>query len=117
VAAIHRIRLQGAWRIERAEDGSAVFERSFGSPRTLDAGETVWLVCDRVPGNGKVLVNGEVIGEAIAGSAFEGEVTGVMRTRNSVRFELVGVADGESGEVGLEFRMHTQPRDGVERGV
>ena len=102
--SIHRIRIQGGWRIERAADGSAVFERSFGSPRTLDAGETVWLVCDLVPGNGVVSVNGRVIGAASAGSAFAGEVTGVMVARNSVRFVLTEVETGELGQVGLEFR-------------
>ena len=101
---IHRIRLRGAWRIERAEDGSATFERSFGYPRTLDAGETVWLVCDRVPGNGVMSVNGSKIGDAIAGAAFEADVTGVMQPRNSVRFELTVVGEAELGEVGLEFR-------------
>lgn len=101
----HRIRLRGAWHIERAADSSAIFERSFGSPRTLDAGETVWLVCDRVPGNGVVLVNGKKIGDAAAGSGFEGEVTSMMQARNSVRFELVGIGEAELGEVGLEFRL------------
>ena len=101
---VHRIRLRGAWRIERCDDGSATFERSFGSPRTLDDGERVWLVCDAVPGNGVVLVNGIRIGDAVAGSAFEADVTGVMRTRNCVRFESDGVGERELGEVGLEFR-------------
>ena len=101
---VHKIRLRGAWRVERADDGSGVFERSFGSPRTLDAGESVWLVCDHVPGIGVVLLNGTRIGDAIAGSAFEADVTGVMVVRNSVRFELDRVGDAELGEVGLEFR-------------
>ena len=104
---VHRIRLRGAWRIERAEDGSALFERSFGSPRTLDAGETVWLVCDGVPGSGVVLMNGTKIGEASAGAAFEADVTGAMLPRNSVRFELAEIGDAELGEVALEFRDST----------
>ncbi len=104
VAAIHRIRLRGAWSIERSDDGSAVFERSFGSPRTLDDGETVWLVCDGVPGQGVVLLNGMRIGDVIAGNAFEADVTAVMRTRNSIRFEVGRAGEAELGEVGLEFR-------------
>ncbi len=104
MATVHRIRLRGAWRIERRDDGSATFERNFGSPRTLDDGETVWLVCDAVPGYGAVWVNGSKIGDAVAGSAFESDVTGVMGVRNSVRFQLGGVEVEQLGEVGLEFR-------------
>ena len=105
VAVVHRIRLRGGWRVERREDGSAVFERSFGSPRTLDAGESVWLVCERVQGSGAVRVNGQTIGDTSAGNAFAGDVTGVLLARNCVRLELVGVGSKELGEVGLEFRI------------
>ena len=101
---VHKIRLRGAWRIERRDDGSAVFERSFGSPRTLDAGETIWLVCDDVPGIGVVLVNGRMAGDAIGG-AFAAELTGRLLPRNAVRFELTGVGEAELGEVRLEFRI------------
>jgi len=101
---VHTIRLRGAWKIERRADGSAVFERAFGSPRTLDAGESIWLVCNTVPGNGTVLVNGIAIGDAVAGSAFQGDATGAMQPRNSVRLELRAVGHANLGEVSLEFR-------------
>ena len=101
---VHKIRLRGSWKIERREDGSAVFERDFGSPRTRDAGERVWLVCDRVPGNGVASVNGIEIGDAVAGSAFAGDATDPLQPRTRVRFELLAVGDAELGEVGLEFR-------------
>jgi len=101
---VHTIRLRGAWKIERRADGSAVFERDFGSPRTLDAGERVWVVCERVPGNGVASVNGIEIGDAVSGSAFAADATEPLLPRNRVRFELMAVGDAELGEVGLEFR-------------
>ena len=107
MSVVHRIRLRGGWRVERAEDGSAVFERGFGAPRTMEAAETVWLVCDCMPGNGVVQVNGRKIGDAVAGSGFAGELTGVMLPRNMVRIELTGAGGAELGEVGLEFRTES----------
>lgn len=104
--AVHKIRLRGAWKIERHADGSAVFERAFGSPRSLDTGESVWLVCERLPGRGAVSVNKLMIGDAIAGAAFAGNVTAAMLPRNHVRFELQAVGDADLGEVGLEFRSN-----------
>ena len=104
--AIHKIRLRGAWKIERRADGTAGFERDFGAPRSLDAGETVWLVCAALPGTGAVSVNGIKIGDSVAGVAFQGDATAAMLPRNHVRFELQAVGDADLGEVGLEFRTN-----------
>ena len=104
--AVHKIRLRGAWKIERHADGTAVFERDFGFPKRLDVEETVWLVCERLPGNGAVSVNGIKIGDAVTGLAFQSDATAAMLPRNCVRIELQAVGDADLGEVGLEFRTN-----------
>ena len=103
MSAVHRIRLRGGWKIERAADGSAVFERSFGSPRTLDAGESVWLTCESVPVDGCVQLNDEVAGACVIG-AFAVEITKFLLPRNVVRFALRDCGNADIGEVALEFR-------------
>jgi hypothetical protein len=74
--------------------------RRFGKPRTLDAGETAWVVCDAAPGPAAVSVNGEVVGRAEAGP-FAFEVTARLAPRNEL---VIETADGPLGEVALEIR-------------
>ena len=64
------------------------------------------MVCDRVPGNGAVSLNGIKIGDAVTGLAFQGDATATMLPRNCVRIELQAVGDADLGEVGLEFRTN-----------
>jgi hypothetical protein len=86
----HRIRLHGFW-----ETTAGRHARRFGRPRTLDAGETAWLVG---VGEGTVLLNGEPLGEATGLFAFE--VTAKLLPRNELALD--GPAQPE--DVALELR-------------
>ena len=69
--------------------------RRFGKPRTLDPGETAWVVGDVGPV--VVFLNSEEVGRAGAGP-FAFEVTARLQARNELAVE------GELGEVALEIR-------------
>lgn len=86
----HRIRLHGFW-----DSKAGRHARRFGRPRTLDAGETAWLVG---VGSGTVLLNGEPLGEAAGAFAFE--VTARLLPRNEVAFE----GPAQPADVALELR-------------
>jgi hypothetical protein len=96
----HRIRLRGAWEVTPLAGGRARHLRRFGRPRTLDPGETVWVVCEAAPGPAAVLVNGEVVGRGEAGP-FAVEITTRLAPRNEL---VIETADGPLGEVALEVR-------------
>ena len=91
----HRIRLRGFWEATPLADGRTRHVRRFGKPRTLDPGETAWVVGDAGPAT--VFLNGEEIGYADVGP-FAFEVTSRLQTRNELAIE------GELGEVALEIR-------------
>jgi hypothetical protein len=100
----HRIRLGPPWEVV-AEAGRTRHTRNFGRPRTLDPGESVWLVCESIPGAADVAVNGRVVGTAPAAGAFAAEITGLLRPRNKL---IVAVAAAEPlGLVALEIRGAT----------
>lgn len=86
----HRIRLNGFWVTTAGRHA-----RRFGRPRTLDAGEAAWLVG---VGNGTVLLNGDPLGEAAGGFAFD--VTAKLLPRN----ELALVGPDQPADVALEIR-------------
>lgn len=100
---MHTIRLGPPWQFTASDDaGGGRHARKFGSPRTLDADERVWLVCAHVPGAATVTLNGE----AVAVLAFEGpvavDITHLLRPRNEVTFAVASVAP--LGAVALEVR-------------
>jgi hypothetical protein len=86
----HRIRLHASWVTAAGRHA-----RRFGRPRTLDAGETAWLVG---VGVGTVLLNGEPLGEV--GGPFAFDVTAKLLPRNEL--SLVGATHPE--DVALEIR-------------
>ena len=100
--AVHTIRLRGAWSATTT-GGRARHARKFGRPRTLDAGERVWLVCNGVPGPTSVFVNGESVGMIEEGGGpFAADVTDRLEMRNEVVFDTA--ATDPLGEVVLEIR-------------
>ena len=97
----HIIRLRGHW--ESASDGARTnHTRKFGRPRTLDAGERVWLVCSALPGAAIAFVNGQIIGETTDSGPFAADITEVLQVRNEVRFAVA--SDAAIGEVSVEIR-------------
>jgi hypothetical protein len=98
----HRIRLRGAWEAAPLGGGRVRHARRFGRPRTQDARETVWLVCESVPGAAVVSLNGARIGEAAAGQGFALDVTGRLDARNEIMIDVL--SDAALGEVVIEIR-------------
>jgi hypothetical protein len=97
----HRIRLGPPWQAAATDSGTR-HARKFGRPRTLDASEQLWLVCERVPGAAEVSVNGTPVGGVESAGAFAANITSLLRPRNEVVF---AVASAEAlGEVALEVR-------------
>jgi hypothetical protein len=85
-----------------ATDTGARHERKFGRPRTLDADERLWLVCEHVPGPTEVRVNGTTVGKSDTAGPFAADITALLLPRNAVSF---AVASGEAlGGVALEVR-------------
>ena len=99
----HTIRLRGCWETI-SDRARTTHSRKFGRPRTLDAGERVWLVCTEVPGVGEVTVNGELVGRTREAGRFAADITGKLRERNVV--ELTVESAAPIGEVTLEIRPH-----------
>jgi hypothetical protein len=98
---MHTIRLGPPWELI-ASAGGTRHARKFGRPRTLDADERVWLVCEHVPGAGDVRVNGEPVGTLAAAGPFAADITPQLRPRNEVAFAITSGA--ELGAVALEIR-------------
>src|SRR4051794_5557416 len=98
---IHTIRLRGGWS-STSDGGRFIHARNFGRPKTLDADERVWLVCDRVPGPAEVRVNGERIGGTSGAESFAADITVHLQPRN--RVELILESSAPLGEVVLEIR-------------
>ncbi len=108
----HRIRLRGSWEVTPLEGGRTRHLRRFGRPRTIDPGETVWLVGESVPGAVVVLLNGGRIGEAQAGQPFAFDATSRLNPRNELVIEVSAPADAPLGEVAVEIRPRN-PHDAV----
>lgn len=97
----HSIRLGSPWQTTATGAGTR-HARKFGRPRTLDADERLWLVCDHVPGAAEVLVNATVVGTPDTAGPFAADVTSLLQPRNEVVFAVT--ADGPLGPVALEVR-------------
>lgn len=98
---LHTIHLRGGW-VAEATNTHTSHARNFGRPRTLDANERLWLVCQRLPGPAEVRLNAEPIGTLVDAGPFATDITDVLRSRNALTFLI---ASGEPlGEVWLEVR-------------
>ena len=98
---MHTIRLGPPWQLTPA-DGGTRHARKFGRPRTLDANERLWLVCERVPGAGAVRVNGTLVAAPDAPGPVAADITPLLLPRNEVVFTVA--SDGTLGAVALEVR-------------
>src|SRR5687768_4324963 len=94
----HSIRLGPPWQTTTSDVGTR-HARKFGRPRTLDANERLWLVCEHVPGAAEVRVNGTAVGSLDASGPFAADVTALLRPRNEVSFAVA--SDGSLGAVAL----------------
>ncbi|CAN5566202.1 hypothetical protein BH11PLA2_BH11PLA2_05130 [soil metagenome] len=96
----HTIHLRDHWTVTPLTGGLVRQARSFGSPLTLDPGETVWLV-GTAPGSATVSVNDEVVGAIAAAGRFEIKIKTTLMPRNRVWFDVLG---GIVTDIALEFR-------------
>lgn len=96
---MHTIRLGPPWTVTTTDAG-ARHARKFGRPRTLDANERLWLVCDHVPGPAEVHLNGAHLGTS-EGGPFAADISAHLLPRNEV---VVTAGPGELGTVRLEVR-------------
>jgi hypothetical protein len=92
----HIIRLKGFWTCTTQADGHTSQTRAFGQPRTLSAGESLWLV---LPQAGEAIVNGVSLG---LGTEFD--LTAHLQPRN--RLQLSFPAHVIVEEVHLEVRRN-----------
>ena len=99
--AAHTIRLGPPWQVAAA-DGGTRHGRKFGRPRTLDAAERLWLVCEHLPGAAEVRVNGTVLGAPAAPGPFAADITPHLLPRNEVTVFVA--SDLPLGTVALEVR-------------
>jgi hypothetical protein len=97
----HVIHLRSAWDITSSAQAIR-HSRNFGRPRTLEAHERVWLVCQSVPGPSEISLNGNVIGETHEKGPFAVEITNHLQPRNRIQFSVTS-AD-PLGEVSIEIR-------------
>jgi hypothetical protein len=81
---MHRIRLAGFWSSAPLPDGRVRHARRFGRPRTLDPGETAWLVGTGPAGSGMIWLNGALLGDVTADEPFAFDVTTRLQPRNEV---------------------------------
>ena len=100
-AMTHRIRLGPPWQVTSVGDRTRHVRR-FGQPRTLEANEQVWLVCEPVAGPAELFVNGERIGAMQPAEPFAADITPLMKTRNEVVFDAA--SDAPLGAVALVIR-------------
>lgn len=102
----HRIRLRDGWETAFAE-GVTRHSRKFGRPRTLDANERVWLVCEETPANAELRLNGHSIGrmEAVRGS-FAIDITELLLPRN--KLDICFPGEASLGPVFIEIRTETE---------
>ena len=89
---IHTIRLGEPWERTLLMDGRTRHRRRFGRPRTLDADERLWLVCDQPR---SVTVNGTELD-----TAERFDITGLLQSRNELVIDMR--ADEPLGAITLE---------------
>ncbi|MCI0705753.1 MAG: hypothetical protein L0241_32225 [Planctomycetia bacterium] len=97
----HRINLGPPWEVTPVA-GGVKHARKFGWPRTLDANERLWLVCEQVPGAAEVSLNDSPLGKISAAGPFAAEITVLLQPRNEVVFSVT--SDEPLGAVSLEVR-------------
>jgi hypothetical protein len=98
---MHTIRLGPPWQLT-AVAGTTRHARKFGRPRTLDAAERLWLVCEHVPGPAEVRVNDTPVAAPDAPGPFAADITSLLRPRNEVIFAVA--SEEPLGAVALEVR-------------
>jgi hypothetical protein len=98
---MHTIRLRGAWETV-ASGGTVCHSRNFGRPRSLDPGQRVWLVCDRLPGPARVSLNGTDLATASHTGPFAADITDRLAPRNVVVFSVS--SPDPLGDVALQIR-------------
>jgi hypothetical protein len=101
---MHTIRLRGFWTSTTDANGRTQHSRNFGSPRSLDPGETVWLTGEGLPASCEFLVNGQSLGSTTqASQAFEFEITSLLKPRNVLT--LIMASGSMQQELRLEIRV------------
>ncbi len=100
---LHTIRLRGFWDVATLPSGRTQHRRRFGKPRTLDANESLWLVCPQVLSAAMVLLNGEPVGTSSQLEPLAVDLTAHLQPRNEVVIEVTG--EGELQDVVLEIRQ------------
>lgn len=98
----HCIRLGPPWQITATDTGATRHARKFGRPRTLDATEQLWLVCEHVPGVAEVRINGTLLASPNTPGPFAADITSLLLARNEVVFVIA--SDAPLGSVSLEIR-------------
>jgi hypothetical protein len=98
---MHTIRLGSPWDVTAVEGGTR-HARKFGRPRTLEADERVWLVCDRVPGAAEVRVNSVLVAQVTASEPVACDITHLLQPRNEV--VILAASVEPLGAVTLEIR-------------
>ena len=93
----HRMTLRPPWVEEPLPDGRTRHRRRFGRPRTLGAGETVWVVGE-TPDGAEVQLNGEPLG--VSDGRFAFDVTSLLGERNELAIDVTGPL----GPVAVEVR-------------
>jgi hypothetical protein len=97
----HTIRLHGFW--DTIPEGQGYrHSRPFGRPRTLDAGERVWLVCPALSGTVEARLNGASVGRTEGPGVFAVDITDSLQPRNRVEFVTSTVEP--PGDIALEIR-------------
>ena len=102
MSTIHTIRLRGFWDVTPLPSGFTQHRRRFGKPRTLDANESLWLVCPHVLEAATVTLNGEPVSTSSQLEPLAVDLTANLQPRNEVIIEMAG--DGELSDVVLEIR-------------
>ena len=103
MSTIHTIRLRGFWDVTPLPNGRTQHRRRFGKPRTLDATESLWLVCPHPLDSATVFLNGEPVGTSTQLEPLAVDLTAKLQPRNEVAIEFNG--DSELNDVVLEIRQ------------
>ena len=111
----HTIRLRRPWQC-RATGRGVVWRRGFQRPTGLDARTTVSLCLSGLAVGVRVVLNGQALGTADAGSeAVRFEITPLLAVRNELELESIGpvgpkaaASDEPPGEVVLEIGVEAE---------
>ena len=124
VPPVGRVQMPADWESHLGHDfrGSVRYVRNFGCPTALEPHESVYLVLEGVDALGRVVLNGEQLGEiSLADGPSRFEITGRLQERNELAVEVelpayalpeeesqhrgdrIGQAGGLFGEVRLEI--------------